>query len=102
MRVAAITIEILLSSSTPVERSLPELPQVGVDKRSGVTRPAEAVGERAGATGPVARSRLRPTVARPDQPILLIIPSFFVLIRWRALCFYEAFPSERQYCISYR
>jgi len=77
MRLTA-TAEILIAAHA-VEWPLPELAQVGVDVAIAVARPRDAVGQRAAATGAVARCRLRAPVACPHQVVLLSIAEIFHL-----------------------
>ncbi len=66
-------IQVLLLRTAARQRALPQLAQVGVDIAVAVAGPGKAAGERAAATGAVACSRLCAGVARPHQPVLLIV-----------------------------
>jgi len=73
MGVRAIAVEVLRGGAALALWSLPQLPQVGVDVAGAVARSVQAVGQHATATGAGACARLAATVARPHQPVLLVV-----------------------------
>ena len=74
----AATVEVLLLGAAPVERPLPQLAQVRVDVRIAVAGPRQAVA-RSTATGAIACCRGCSGVARPHQPVLLVVAERFGL-----------------------
>jgi len=83
MRLTAVTVEVLIAAAA-TQWPLPHLAQVGVDIAAGIGRPAERVRQRRTATGTVACRRLRATVARPHQPVLLVVAEVLRLAASRA------------------
>ncbi len=78
VRLTAATVEVLLLGAAPVEWPLPQLAQVRVDVRIAVAGPRQAVA-RPTATGAIACCRGCPRVARPHQPVLLVVAERFGL-----------------------
>ncbi len=70
---ATVTVEVLIRRAAAIERSLPQLAQVGVDKAILVTGSAERGAQGPSATGAIACPWLGATVACPHQTVLLII-----------------------------
>ncbi len=78
VRLTAATVEVLLLGAATVERPLPQLAQVRVDVRITVAGSTQVV-VRSTAAGTVACRRGCPRVARPHQPVLLIVAERFGL-----------------------
>ncbi len=79
----AATVKVLLLGAAPVEWPLPQLAQVRIDVRIAVGGPRQAVA-RPTATGAIACCRGRPGVARPHQPVLLVVAEVLRLAAARA------------------
>src|SRR5712692_1748710 len=79
VRVAAVAVEVLGVGAAGALRSLPQLPQVGVDVAGAVACSRQAAGEGATAAGAVTCSRLGTTVACPHQAILLVVAEVLCL-----------------------
>ncbi len=69
----AIAVQILLLRSIPIDGSLPLLTQMRKSVTPAIAGSAQGIGQRATATGAIARGRLCPLVASPGQAILFVI-----------------------------
>ena len=74
-----IAVQVLLLIARAVQRPLPQLAEVGVDKGVAVAGSAQAVGKGRCAAGAVARSRLGAGVACPHQAVLFVVAEVLAL-----------------------
>lgn len=79
MGMAAITVEILLLRASSVQRTLPELAQMGVDIAAGVAAAQRSLQGRA-AAGLSAACRGCRAIARPHHPTLLVVAEVLGLV----------------------
>lgn len=75
----AIAVFILILRATSIQRTLPELSQVGVNEAVGIPGTAQTIVWRLIPTGSVANGRRRVGIARPYKPILLVIAEILCL-----------------------
>ena len=69
----AVAVEVLVLARPTVARSLPQLAQVRIDIAVVVIRAGETMRQSPTTTGTLACGRLGAGVARPHQPVLLIV-----------------------------
>jgi hypothetical protein len=94
VRIAAIAIEVLRGRATVALRSLPQVPQVGVDVAGAIARVLQRVGQCPCAAGAVAGQGLAVAVARPhqaDHSQMWLLPSNITLSpddndKWYLFC----------------